>query len=297
MSGKPAKKAAKLAATKKTAAKKSARKAPAKQATVAKKPAATVPAGNNRATGGIMNGPLAFMLAGTLALGIGIGMMVESRNAAPDAANGDMTAQMTAFINDNPQLILDSVRTYSARMEREARDQAINLVRANDGNTIMGNPDGDITIYEFSDYNCGYCKRSFNMLMELARQDDNIRIVIKEFPILAQSSVDAAKLAIAAGEIGKFEAFHTALMTWQGGLDDLAYASIAEAAGTSLEELNSILENLDTDAIINDTRNAAQQLNISGTPAFIVGDTLVPGAVSLEEMQDLVKAAREAQQG
>ena len=292
MSGKPAKKAAKSAAAKKTAARKSAKKA-----VVAKTSAAPASGVSQRPANGLMNGPLVFMLAGTLALGIGIGMMVESRNAAPDAANGDVNAQMTAFINDNPQLILDSVRTYSARMEREAQDQALNLVRANDGNTVMGNPDGDITVYEFSDYNCGYCKRSFNMLMELARQDGNIRIVIKEFPILAQSSVDAAKLAIAAGEIGKFEAFHTAVMTWQGGLDDLAYASIAEAAGTSVDELNSILDGLDTDAIINDNRNAAQQLNISGTPAFIVGDTLVPGAVSLEEMQELVKAAREAQQG
>ena len=292
MSGKPAKKAAKSAATKKTAARKSA-----KRATVAKKSAATAPVVHQRPANGPMNGPLAFMLAGTLALGIGIGMMVESRNAAPDAANGDINAQMITFVNDNPQLILDSVRSYSARMEREARDQALNLVRANDGNTVMGNPDGDVTIYEFSDYNCGYCKRSFSMLMELARQDDNIRIVVKEFPILSQSSVDAARLAIAAGEIGKFEAFHSATMTWQGGLDELAYDSIAEAAGTSLDELNSILDGLDTDTIFSDNRNAAQQLNISGTPAFIVGDTLIPGAVSLEEIQDLVRAAREAQQG
>ena len=292
MSGKQAKKAAKSAAAKKTAAKKSPKKA-----VVVKKSAAPASGVDHRPASGLMNGPLVFMLAGTLALGIGIGMMVESRKAAPDPANGDINAQMSAFISDNPQLILDSVRSYSARMEREARDQALNLVRANDGNTVMGNPDGDVTVYEFSDYNCGYCKRSFSMLMELARQDGNIRIVVKEFPILSQSSVDAAKLALAAGEIGKFEAFHTAVMTWQGGLDDLAYASIAEAAGTSLEELNSILDDLDTDAIINDNRNSAQQLNISGTPAFIVGDTLIPGAVSLEEIQDLVRAAREAQQG
>ena len=249
MSGKQAKKAAKSAAAKKTAAKKSPKKA-----VVVKKSAAPASGVDHRPASGLMNGPLVFMLAGTLALGIGIGMMVESRKAAPDPANGDINAQMSAF-NDNPQLILDSVRSYSARMEREARDQALNLVRANDGNTVMGNPDGDVTVYEFSDYNCGYCKRSFSMLMELARQDGNIRIVVKEFPILSQSSVDAAKLAIAAGEIGKFEAFHTAVMTWQGGLDDLAYASIAEAAGTSLEELNSILDDLDTDAIINDNRN------------------------------------------
>lgn len=251
--------------------------------------------------------PVAMMVAGALALGVGIGMMIQSQsqmksqiqgqNSTSGSSNAGLESQMAAFITQNPKLILDSVRDYTTALQQQERAQAFNLVRANDGKTILGNPDGDVTIYEFSDYNCGYCKRSFNTLMQLVQADGNIRIVIKEYPILAQTSVDAAKLAFGAGEIGKFDAFHSAMMRWQGGLDENAFAAIAEQAGTTLDELIAAQSNIDTDAMINTNREMASQLNITGTPAFLIGDTLVPGAVSAEELETLVKAARENNNG
>ena len=243
------------------------------------------------------NTAIAFMLAGAVAFGVGAGMMIESRNSSPDGGNAPTESQMAEFIAQNPKLILDSVRNYTAEMQRQEQEQGFNLVRANDGNTILGNPDGDVTIYEFSDYNCGYCKRSFNTLMALTAEDSDIRVVVKEFPILAQSSADAAILALGAGELGLFEAFHTKLMTWQGGLDDMAFETIAEDSGTTVADLLAAAEKIDTDAIISANRYMAEQLKITGTPAFLIGDTLIPGAISLDEMKALVKEVRENRKG
>lgn len=285
MARQPAKKAAAKKASKKAQTKAQA-KPRQKQTKAATVEAMTASKAENKS-------PMAFMLAGTLALGVGIGMIVQSQNNSAPAEMSD--DQIAAFIENNPKLILDTVRDYTTRLDQEQRQQAINMVKVDDGTTILGNPNGDVTIYEFSDYNCGYCKRSFASLQELLQQDGNVRVVIKEFPILAQSSLDAANLAFAAGEIGKFEEFHTALMQWQGALDDQAFDLIAEQAGTSLEELRAAFDADKADSIIAANREMAQSLQISGTPAFIIGDIVLPGAVSLEEMQAAVTATREAQ--
>ena len=277
---------AKKTAKSKTAAKKSVR---AKSAQTEATTSASTSSMNRQSVG--------FLLAGTLAFGIGIGMIINSQNTPADGSAGQIDGQIATFIENNPKLILDTVRDYSMRMDQERRQQAINVVKANDGTTIMGNPDGDVTIYEFSDYNCGYCKRSFNVLTDLMKQDDNIRIVVKEFPILAQSSMDAAQLALGAGALGKYEEFHSALMIWPGGYDENAFITIAEQIGTTVEELRGAISSDEMDAVFSANREAAQQLNISGTPAFLVGDILMPGAVTLEELQDAISRTREANKG
>ena len=143
---------------------------------------------------------LPMMLAGVLIAGVAIGMVSTNQN---NTATGNVDSQIEAYIRANPGLILEVVTQYNMERAEQERRQAVNLVKLDDGKTILGNPNGDITIYEFSDYNCGYCKRAFNDVQNLIASDDNIRVVIKEFPILSETSKQAAEISMAAAELGK----------------------------------------------------------------------------------------------
>jgi len=177
------------------------------------------------------------------------------------------------------------------RAEQE-RQQGVNLVKLDDGKTILGNPNGDFTIYEFSDYNCGYCKRAFNDVQQLIASDDNIRVVIKEFPILSESSKQAAEISMAAAELGKFEEVHTALMTWQGRLDDSVFDQVIRDAGLNRDDINAIIAKGEIEEKLASIRQAAQAIQVSGTPGFVIGNAVVPGAISSQEMAQIVAEER-----
>jgi len=161
---------------------------------------------------------------------------------------------------------------------------------------VLGNPDGKLTIYEFSDYNCGYCKRVFGAVQKVLADDDDIRFVVKEFPILAQSSVLAASAAIAAQAQGVFPDYHVTMMTNPGAISMETVLQAAKDAGADLDRLQRDMRSPEVNAIINRTRQAADQLRISGTPGFVIGSTIVPGAISEDELRRLIAEAR-AQNG
>ena len=232
---------------------------------------------------------LPIMLAGALIAGITIGMVSTNQN---NTATGDVDSQIEAYIRANPGLILEVVRKYSTERAEQERQQAVNLVKLDDGKTILGNPDGDITIYEFSDYNCGYCKRAFNDVQDLISSDGNIRVVIKEFPILSETSKQAAEISMAAAELGKFEEIHTALMTWQGRLDDSVFDQIIGDAGLNRDEINAIIAKGEIEEKLNSIRQAAQAIQVSGTPGFVIGNAIIPGAISSQEMAQIVADER-----
>ena len=232
---------------------------------------------------------LPIMLAGALIAGITIGMVSTNQN---NTATGDVDSQIEAYIRANPGLILEVVRKYSTERAEQERQQAVNLVKLDDGKTILGNPDGDITIYEFSDYNCGYCKRAFNDVQDLIASDGNIRVVIKEFPILSETSKQAAEISMAAAELGKFEEIHTALMTWQGRLDDSVFDQIIGDAGLNRDEINAIIAKGEIEEKLNSIRQAAQAIQVSGTPGFVIGNAIIPGAISSQEMAQIVADER-----
>ena len=171
-----------------------------------------------------------------------------------------------------------------------ARAHSTDLL-AGDDKTIIGNPNGDITIYEFSDYNCGFCKRVFSRLLEVVEDDGNIRLIIKEYPILAESSVTAARLALHAAEIGKFEPVHHALMQWRGAITPEMLTELATKHGIS----NFTIETRDNDPIIAklvQNRHIGQALNITGTPSFIIGDEIIRGVISKAEFIKAIRRAR-----
>ncbi|MEC7209073.1 MAG: DsbA family protein, partial [Pseudomonadota bacterium] len=183
----------------------------------------------------------------------------------------------------------------AAREEAERKQTGLAKVRDDRGDPVMGNANGAITLYEFSDYNCGYCKRVFEPIQQLLRDNPDVRLVIKEFPILSQSSLVAAKAAIATEIQGKFDEYHIAMMTYRGQITDAVVMRMAAQAGVNIEQLKSDMESPITMAIIQRTREAAAALEINGTPGLVVGDTVVPGAIGLDELVKLITEERNKQ--
>ena len=218
-------------------------------------------------------------------------------NARADLSEQDkaeVKALIGEFITQNPELIRD-VLTELAIAEQTAREQAAySLVRNDEDDPAIGPADAAVTIYEFSDYNCGYCKRIFADLQSVLSELPDVKLVVKEFPILAESSVVAAKAAIAAQRQGKFPDFHRTMMTWRGRIDEKAVLSAARTAGLEIDRLQTDMEDDLTLSVLTKTRAAATALEIRGTPALVIGDRLIPGAISKTEILDLINQARAA---
>ena len=156
----------------------------------------------------------------------------------------------------------------------------------------IGSPDAPITIVEFFDYNCGYCKRAFPDIMKLTQKNPDVRVVFKEFPILGPASEQAARVALASKGDGKYFAIHQGLLNARGSVSGAALSSLIEKHGLNADEIVTRGKNKDIDAHIKDVRNLAQSLGVSGTPAFIIDNQLFSGALSYDDMQSLIDEIR-----
>ena len=205
------------------------------------------------------------------------------------------------YLRQHPEAIVEALQEMQAReqaaAERRSRealaalhDELINDAAA----PVGGNPDGDITVVEFFDYRCSYCKSTFPGLMATLNADGNIRYVLREFPILGPASLFASKAALAVWqtEPGHYMDFHTALMNSTGNLTDSKVLSLAEDIGLDTGKLRVAMESPDVETAINRNYEIAKTLNIRGTPAFIIGGKLVPGAVGVDALKRLVAEAR-----
>lgn len=229
--------------------------------------------------------------------------------AAPAGAgefSADQKAAIDAQIRDyllrNPEIIIEAMQTLEARREQEeaAEDGAL-LSRLGDAlyddgySFVAGNPDGDVTLIEFSDYRCGYCKKAHGAVKALLDADKNLRLVIKEFPILGPESTYAARAAMAAQRQGgdKYLAFNDAMMTWQGGLNEAAVMSLAAEAGLDADRLRKDMDDPEIAGNIQKTYALARSLRINGTPGFIIGGRIVRGYIPYDQLRELVDEARE----
>lgn len=231
-----------------------------------------------------------------LVIGIIIGFLVDQivPSLGSKLPSQNLNENIEQYLSDNPEKIESALIALNDKRKREAELQAMNLLAAVQDTTIMGNPEGDITIYEFSDYNCGYCKRVFADLVDVLDDDGNIRLVVKEFPILAESSVDAARLALYAAQQGKYDVIHTALMEWRGAISPAMLEDLAKTH--QITDFN--LNNRDNDPIMDVLRNnyaLGQQFGIDGTPGFIIAGKIYPGAISKSDIIEAVADARNRQ--
>jgi protein-disulfide isomerase len=205
------------------------------------------------------------------------------------------------YILANPELILEAVQTLRKKQEeaqKKAAEEALKTRRAElQGSTdlpVAGNTKGDVTIVEFMDYRCGYCKSVKPTLDEVIRADGKIRLVLKEFPILGPASRTASMAAIAAHKQGKYLAYHNALMAYPNNLTDEVIFALARQVGLDLAKLKDDMKSPEVLALIEKTNKLATDLGINGTPGFIIGDQIIPGAVTATEMKERISAARKA---
>lgn len=245
-------------------------------------------------------GPAAALVAGALALGMAASPAAAEEFSADQKAAID--AQIRAYILDNPEVIVEAMQVLEERRKRdEAMADSAMISRLedeifNDGYShVAGNPDGDVTVVEFSDYRCGYCKKAHEGVRALVAADDNLRLVTKEFPILGPDSTFASRAAIAAQNQSqdKYWAFNDAMMTWRGDLDEATVMSLAEESGLDAEALRRDMEAPAVAGKIKRNYELARKLKINGTPGFIIGGQIVRGYVDYSALRQLVEEARE----
>ena len=245
------------------------------------------------------------LIAITLAAALALTLPASAQSAPDDAFSDAQKEAIGEIIRDylitNPQLMLevmDALDTYEAEAEAEQQRVAINANREaleRDGYSfVAGNPDGAITVVEFFDYRCPYCKQTADNMAELIERHDDVRLVLKEFPILGPNSTIAARAAIASIPQGRYLDFHFALLKAEGTLDRDKVMEIAEAQGLDTDKLASAMESARVDAIIEDNRNLAREVGVRGTPAIVIGDELVPGAAPLDVIEARIQAVRDA---
>jgi len=207
------------------------------------------------------------------------------------------------YILEHPEVIIESVQRFEKRkQEAERAHQRAILASLRDDiensptSPVTGNPEGDVTVVEFFDYRCGYCKRVLPAIQELLRTDGGVRYVFKEFPILGPDSVVAARAAVAAWKIDpeKYVAFHTDLMASRGALSEQRVLDMAQRIGFDPEQLLRAMEDPAVDAELQGNIALGGRIGVRGTPAFIIGGRLVPGAIDLEQMRRLIAAARQS---
>jgi protein-disulfide isomerase len=219
--------------------------------------------------------------------------------AAQDLTDARIKELALQAIMENPQIIMEAVALLD--QERNAQQAAVQEqtlaqqreVLENDPNApFMGGADAGTVVVEFFDYNCPYCKRAATDVKALLAADSDVRVVYREWPILGEGSVLAARAALAARAQGKYAEMHWALMELQGRAEEASILAAARSVGLDIDQLIVDMDSEDVTAHIEVSRGLAQSLGFTGTPAFVVGDALVPGAVPLAELQSLVAQAR-----
>ncbi len=224
--------------------------------------------------------------------------------AAAEGTFSDMQKQeigeiVRQYLMENPEVLLDVSKALEAKQqqaEAEQRKTALTdnakALFHNPDDYVAGNPNGDVTIVEFFDYNCGWCKKGFPEVVTLIEKDKNLRVVLKEFPIFGGDSDYAAMAALAAKKQNKYWELHSALFSHEGKLTQDSIDEIAKATGLDMEKLKADMNSPDIAKSLAETRQIAQALAINGTPAFIVDDRVSPGYVPADGLEAMVAEIR-----
>ncbi|WP_339639231.1 DsbA family protein [uncultured Sulfitobacter sp.] len=219
-----------------------------------------------------------------------------------DAERAQFRAEVRAYLMENPEVILQAVDQMQNR-QAEAQMQAdFDLVTANadeifdDGYSwVGGNPEGDITLVEFLDYRCGYCKRAHGEVAKLLETDGNIKLIVKEFPILGDQSMLASRFAVATKQVAGGDAYkqlNDALMAFNGEVSLPALRRLGESFDLDVPAIEAKMDSDEVIQEITQTRALAQKLQITGTPTFVMQDEMLRGYLPYDQMMALVDEKR-----
>ncbi|QFT96237.1 protein disulfide isomerase II DsbC [Roseovarius sp. THAF8] len=240
--------------------------------------------------------------ATALALGLALPAQALDLDAMTDAERAAFRDEVRAYLMENPEVIMEAVAVLEQR-EADAQAQSDkDLVAANadalfdDGHSwVGGNPDGDITLVEFLDYRCGYCKRAHPEVTNLLKEDGNIRFIVKEFPILGEQSVTASRFAIATQQVAGDDAYHAvseALMAYSGDITEPALRRMAEPLDLPVDDIIAAMGSEEVTTVIEENHALGRALQISGTPSFVMENQMLRGYVPQEEMEMIAEEIR-----
>jgi protein-disulfide isomerase len=219
-----------------------------------------------------------------------------------EAERADLREEIRAYLIENPEVIVEAMDILQGRQEAAAAEADRAMVQANlDAITgdpdawVGGNPAGDLTVVEFMDYRCGYCRRAHPEINDLVTADGNIRYIIREFPILGEGSLLSSRFALAIKALHGEEAYkdaHNALVTLRADATPETLAGLAQALGHDMAEIEAAMGDPAVTAIIRRNHDLAQTLQIDGTPTFIIGGQMVRGYLPGEALREIVAQER-----
>jgi protein-disulfide isomerase len=207
-------------------------------------------------------------------------------------ANPDVLEEVSAELNKR-QAVAEAAKQVSA--VKKHSDALFNSPRG----VVVGNREGDVNFVEFFDYNCGYCKRAMNDMMDLMKADPKVRVVLKEFPVLGQSSVEAAQVGVAvrmqdpSGK--KYLDFHQKLLNSRGQIDKAKAVSAAKESGLDMARLEKDMASPEVKATLEENFRMAEDIGLNGTPSYVIGQQVVVGAVGLDQLKEKIATARRSQ--
>jgi protein-disulfide isomerase len=205
------------------------------------------------------------------------------------------------YLLKNPEVVRDAIielRRREEQAETQLRSSALKTHQAKLFNSprgvVVGNPKGNVTLVEFFDYNCGYCKKALGDISELIKNDPNLKIVLKELPILSPGSVEAARIAIAVRiqDQSKYFAFHRILLGGRGEANAARALAAAKEAGLDIERIKKDMNSPEVEATLQESAELAEALKVSGTPTYVLADQVIPGALPFERLSLAIAAVR-----
>ncbi|MDX8521389.1 DsbA family protein [Mesorhizobium dulcispinae] len=253
----------------------------------------------SRFSGGIFRTILLAALAGWFMLNPGFQGERGPAFAAGEMSQDQLDQRIHDYILAHPEVLVQALQSLDERQRQAEAAEARKVLKARADDVfrdrqspVGGNAQGNVTLVEFFDYNCPYCRVMAPIMEQAVADDPQLRIVYKEFPILGPDSVFAAKAALAADKQGKYREFHKALYGSRTRVTEAVVLKIAAEAGLDVERMKSDMQKPDIQTSIDRNAELAQALRITGTPGFVAGDQIFPGATDLATLKKLIEQAR-----
>jgi protein-disulfide isomerase len=242
----------------------------------------------------------AVMLAALVAFGPGMAR-AEDPSPLTDKQQEAVKKLVHDYLMDHPEVMMEALQSYREKERLAAEEAAKKAVtqRADElqhdpNSVVLGNPNGDVTVVEFFDYHCPYCKAMADTTLDTVKSDGKVRFVLKELPILGPDSVLASRAAIASRKQHLYAEFHQALMHLKGPLNEGSIMQTAAAVGLNVDKLKKDMNDPEVERIISANLDLAHALNIDGTPGWVIGDKASSGAMSPQAFKQLIDEARKA---
>ena len=237
------------------------------------------------------------LMVACVALGIGL----TPAMALDEAQRTEFEGVIRDYLLKNPEIIQQAIAELQKRQaatEAAQRTQAVSSLKPqifdSPRGVVVGNPKGDVTLVEFFDYNCGYCKRALTDLEDLIKNDPKLKVVLKEFPVLGPGSVEAAQVGVGVRLVApeKYLAFHQKLLGDRGQANKAKALAAAEDVGVDKAKLEKALADPEINATLQENLQIADQLGIDGTPSYVAGDAVIVGAVGHDQLKGAIQSIR-----